>query len=357
MIDDLRASVALCILNIPLWAKGKLIRISGFRPSKLFEPWDKEFNEFLKWRGLFDWQNLGEEVDRAVSRSEKSRINIITASMDEYPDILRSIVDFPPVLFCKGDSSILKQKSISVVGTRTMTPYGRAVVTKFIPPLCMSGLCIVSGMAKGVDAQSHLSTLNSRGKTIAVLGSGVDEPYPVCNNGLYERIIKEGGLVVSEFVPGTPGFKQNFPMRNRIIAGLSDSTIVVEAGIKSGSLITASMAMSYHRDVFSVPGPVNSSMSEGTNSLIKRGALMACSSDDILDHYGLLFGNSNTNMSREQISDSARALLGMLDVQGSSASDLLSLSGFSSGELFKNLEELEHSSYIFRDGFGIYHLN
>jgi len=342
---------------MPLWAKGELIKKSGFRPSRLFSPWSAEFNEFLKWRALFNWQGLEQELENVIRASERLKIKIVTASMNEYPELLRGIVDLPPALFCMGDISLLKQKSISVVGTRTMTPYGKIVVSKFIPPLCISGLCIVSGMAKGVDAESHIAALNSRGKTIAILGSGVDNPYPLCNSSLYERIVREEGLVVSEFIPGTPGFKQNFPMRNRIIAGLSDATLVVEAGKESGSLITASIAMSYHRDIFSVPGPVNSRMSEGTNSLIKKGALIACSSDDILDHYGLLFDSSSSNNSREQISDSARALLGMLDAQGSSASDLLSLSGFSSGELFKNLEELEHSSYIFRDGFGIYHLN
>ena len=339
-MDALRNYLALSICNMSLSSKVQLIQTNNFA-EHISVP------DFNSW----------DEVETIISRCKQLGIKIILACQDEYPEILKQTVDFPPVLFCLGNILLLKAQCFAVVGTRTPTMYGHAVVSRFIPNLTKAGFCIVSGMAKGIDSESHWSTINNVGKTIAVLGTGVDLVFPPQNKKLYQSIIKSGGLIVSEFVPGTPGYKYNFPKRNRIISGLSLGVLVVEAGIQSGSLITASISTSYSRDVFCVPGPVTSRMSEGTNSLIKRGAVVALSSDDILDHYGLLIHGNSKKILIKQISDSAKILLKTLDAQGSSVSELLCNSGFASGELFKNLEELEHSGYIFRDGFGIYHLN
>lgn len=339
-MDQLKAYLALSITNMSLTAKAQLLKRANFSAGF-------SLPDFNSW----------EEVDLIIERCKKLGIKIILACQEEYPEILRQTVDLPPVLFCLGDVSLLKKQCFAVVGTRTITPYGKVVVSRFIPDLCRASFCIVSGMASGVDSESHWSALNSDGKTIAVLGTGVDVVFPPRNRDLYKRIVNEGGLIISEFAPGTPGFKSNFPRRNRIISGLSIGTLVVEAGMQSGSLITASISASYSRDVFCVPGPINSRMSEGTNCLIKRGAIVALSSDDVMDHYSLLIKNDGKKLLAKQISDGAEKILKSIDAQGSSVSELLCFSGYSSSELFKNLEELEHSGYIFRDGFGIYHLN
>jgi len=343
-MEQLKAYLALSIMNASLSKKAQFLKTANFNACRLF---DDHLLEFYEWK----------EVELIISQCERLGIKILMVHDEEYPEILRQTVDFPPVLFCLGDTCLLKQECFAVVGTRTITMYGKAIVSRFVPPLCRANFCIVSGMASGVDAESHWSAINNDGKTIAVLGTGVDVAFPAQNKDLYKKIIKDGGLVVSEFAPGTAGFKQNFPRRNRIISGLSIGALIVEAGLQSGSLITASISASYSRDVFCVPGPITSRMSDGTNSLIKRGAIVALSSDDILEHYSLLIKGNGKKIHTTQISDGAKTLLKTLSAQGSSVSELLCSSGACSSEIFKNLEELELSGYIFRDGFGIYHLN
>jgi DNA processing protein len=356
MIKELNAYVALSIIQMPSAVKVGLLKKLNYKAELLFYDWNNTLNEFLKWKNKFSSFSDWSLVEKIIEESYVSKASIVTAASSFYPNILKQTPDHPVLMFCKGDIELLQKKSLSVVGTRRISAYGKIVVSRLVPELCRAGFCIVSGMATGVDSESHIRALESKGSTIAVLGSGINTPFPTSNKRLYESIINEG-LVISEFAPNTPGFKANFPMRNRIIAGLSDGTLIVEAGMQSGSLITASIAVTYSRDVFCVPGPINSVLSEGTNSLIKKGAVPVCSSDDIFAHYNMLFNTKILKIKREQISDGARKMLGMLDTQGSSASDLLCSSGLGPAQLFKNLEELELSGYIFRDAFGIYHLN
>ena len=356
MIKELNAYVALSIIQMPSVVKAEMLKKLAYKAELLFYEWNNTLNEFLKWKNKFSGFSDWSLVAKIIEESSANKASIVTAGSSLYPNILKQTPDHPVLLFCKGDLNLFKKRSLSVVGTRRISAYGKVAVSKLVPELCRAGFCIVSGMATGVDSESHIRALDSNGSTVAVLGSGINTPFPTSNKRLYERIINEG-LVVSEFAPNTPGFKSNFPMRNRIIAGLSDGTLIIEAGMQSGSLITASIAVSYSRDVFCVPGPINSVLSEGTNSLIKRGAIPVCSSDDIFTHYNMLFNTRTLKIAREQISDGARKMLKMLDAQGSSASDLLCSSGLGPAQLFKNLEELELSGYIFRDAFGIYHLN
>jgi len=351
-----RYFVALSIIQAPLWLKSKLLRLVNFNPLTLWGAWAGELDKYLSVReriaNFNDWSRVQEIMDIA---SEKD-ISIILPDSEEYPRTLKNVEDFPVVLFCKGDFNLLNTTSLAVVGTRSASPYGVAVVSRFIPKLVEAGFCIVSGMARGIDSLAHKNTLKMKGKTIAVLGSGVDAPSPVENTPLYNEILKKDGLIVSEFPPGAIGFKQNFPQRNRIIAGLSCGTLVIEAGAKSGSLITADIAGSYSRDVFAVPGPITSTLSEGVNYLIKNGAVVACVPEDILAHYSLLIKN-NFKKTKKDLPPEQKELLNLVPPQGASLNELLSESGIALTQVLKNLDELERSGYINRDELGIYYLN
>lgn len=217
-------------------------------------------------------------------------IAVIRIGDAAYPRLLREIADPPSALYVRGDAAALSHPlPIAVVGTRKMTAYGSAAVRIVARPAAAAGAAIVSGLALGVDAAAHAAALDAGGVTIAVLAGGVDAPSvgPRTNAGLAERIVASGGALVSERPPGATPTKASFPRRNRIIAGMARGTIVIEAAAKSGSLITAYLALEGGRDVFAVPGPITSASSAGTNGLIRRGAAPATCADDVLAAYGL----------------------------------------------------------------------
>ncbi len=195
---------------------------------------------------------------------------LISIQDARYPSRLREIFDPPIILFAIGRTDLMPTPSIGVVGTRNPTPYGMAAAERLSADLARAGLTIVSGMARGIDTSAHLATLKENGDTIAVLGCGVDVVYPSNNRRLYDEIAKKG-LLLSEFPIGAPAFPQNFPIRNRIVSGLSIGVLVVEGAQHSGSAITAKLAMDQGREVFAVPGNVTSKMSWGPNLLIKEG--------------------------------------------------------------------------------------
>lgn len=205
----------------------------------------------------------------------------------QYPKLLARIADPPAVLYCRGDVSLLDSFCIAVVGTRNMSDYGRQAAADLAGGLAAAGVTVVSGLALGVDAVAHTATLDACGKTIAVLGTGIGLLSPSSNAALGERIIAEGGLVVSEYPGTTPGGQYTFPMRNRIISGLSRGVLVVEADRRSGSLITAEAALDQDRDVWAVPGSIYWPRSVGANWLIGQGARPATTAHDILEHYRL----------------------------------------------------------------------
>lgn len=217
----------------------------------------------------------------------KHRIIIITYLDKDYPPLLKEIPDFPPVLYVLGNSSLLSDKmNVAVVGSRRPSGYGLAQTTRFVRELS-AHLTIVSGLALGIDGQAHKVCLESSGKTIAVLGSAIDRIYPVSNEPLAKRIIESRGAIVSEYPPGFPTQVYNFPLRNRIIAGLSKAVLVMEAASSSGSLITASLATEYNREVFALPGSVESLLSRGTNEIIRQGANILLDSEAVLQVYGI----------------------------------------------------------------------
>jgi DNA processing protein len=242
-------------------------------------------------------ENLAEEFSAARGRIDPEAIavglreeNIKTVSLDEeeYPPLLKEIFYPPFLLYYQGDFSLAKQKCLAVVGARKCTYYGQQVIEKLIPPLVKNNFVIISGLAIGIDSLAQIETVKAGGRTIAVLGSGIDRKsiYPAQNLRLAEHIIEAGGAIVSEFPPGTPPLKQNFPQRNRIIAGLAQGTLVVEAGEKSGSLITARFALEEGREVMAVPGNIVSPLSSGPNNLIKSGAKPIFSAEDLLESFG-----------------------------------------------------------------------
>ncbi len=226
-----------------------------------------------------------QEAHRIVDFCTSHDIKLLTLSHEEYPEMLKYIHDPPLMLYMRGN--IPKSNAIAIVGSRRASGYGIETAVKMSSELSYAGILVVSGMARGIDTAAHCGALNVEGETVAVLGCGVDTPYPPENRALMERII-HSGAVISEYPPGTRPATFHFPNRNRIISGMSLGTLVVEAGLKSGSLITAHCALEQGREVFAIPGNITSFNSMGTNRLIKDGAKMVLNMEDILEE--LQFG-------------------------------------------------------------------
>ena len=226
------------------------------------------------------------DLDQLYESILAQDISVLIPSEPEYPRLLREINQPPPVLYVRGSLTPADDFSVAMVGTRKVTPYGKQIARDTSTFLAGHGLTIVSGLARGVDALAHQHALKAGGRTIAVLGSGVDVIYPPEHRKLAEAII-ENGAIISDYPIGTKPEGVNFPPRNRIISGLSLATIVVEAGERSGALITAEFAVEQGRDVFAVPGNVFSPMSHGTNRLIQDGAYAMISPQNVLDGLGL----------------------------------------------------------------------
>lgn len=224
------------------------------------------------------WQELDEQKLADLTAEQK----FITILSDDYPDVLKETYQPPLVLFYEGNKSLLQQRQIAIVGSRLASPYAYQVMEQLLPPLIDDGLVITSGLAKGVDSYAHQLAMIYHGKTIGVVGCGIDICYPKEVRSIYERM-KTQQLIVSEYPATTPVRRFHFPLRNRIIAGLAEGVCVIEAKDKSGSLITAQLAIDEGRSVFSVPGEVLSHRNTGTLKLIQDGAKCVISASDILD--------------------------------------------------------------------------
>ncbi len=232
--------------------------------------------------GIIKQQQDSSFAHAQLIMADKLQINIITFYDEAYPPLLRKISDPPMILFCKGDLDRLTQDSIALVGTRRPTEYGRVVTAKFARELAQKGFNIISGLARGIDTIAHNETVLVGGSTIAVLGSGIDQIYPYENKRLAQKIC-ERGVLVSEHPIGTKPDAPHFPRRNRIIAGMSLATVVIEAGENSGALITAEQALEYNREVMAVPGHITNPQSAGCNRLIQQGAKLTRNIEDILE--------------------------------------------------------------------------
>ncbi len=235
---------------------------------------EKTAETIIKNRDLVDTSKI---ID-AINRVGASYINFKNVN---YPKQLTTLPDKPVGFYAIGDIDF-SAPAISIVGSRNCTVYGQLIARRFASAFAQAGYTVISGMARGIDTMAHLGALEAGGKTIAVLGSGVDVVYPPENMNLYQKIIASGA-VISEFPMGTRADRQNFPIRNRIVAGMSLATLVVESDIKGGSMITARVAGEYGRDVFAIPGRIDSPLSRGCNALIRDGAILASCPDDIID--------------------------------------------------------------------------
>ena len=227
--------------------------------------------------------------DEIVDKLARENINVITIKEEIYPKLLKELYTPPPLLYYKGNFDLKNDFTLAVVGARKYTNYGEQVTINLVKHLAHNNLTIVSGLALGIDSLAHTTALENNGKTIAVLGSGLDKQniYPTQNRYLADKIISKNGLIISEFPPGTPPLRHHFPQRNRIISGLSLGTLVIEASEKSGALITAKYSLDQNREVFAVPGNIYSDTSSGTNELIKLGAKVVTKAEDIIETLNL----------------------------------------------------------------------
>lgn len=210
-------------------------------------------------------------------------MKIIYQAQKEYPEKLNNIFASPAKLYLVGDESILNKPSIAIIGCRDASDYGKKVAFNFAYELAKKGFVIISGLARGIDTYAHLGAVKANGKTIAVLGSGMRHIYPASNKPLCNQIVQKGGAVITEYEPGVRPVGTNFPIRNRIISGLSNGVLVVEAKQKSGTLITVDYALEQGKDVFVIPGNITSTNSYGTNELIKQGAKPVTNITEIID--------------------------------------------------------------------------
>ena len=297
-------------------------------------------NELVSFRKTFD-------VEGMITRYNHEGINFITLEDESYPALLRAILDPPPILFYKGDAKCLQDQSISVVGSRKFTSYGKRICNHIVYDLAFNGAVIVSGLALGIDALAHWASLKADGLTIGVLGSGIDEAsiYPATNRNLAKEIIMKKGLIISEFPLGTPPLRHHFPRRNRIIAGLSRGTLVIEAKEKSGTLITANLALDLGREVFAVPGNIYEESSSGAIQLLKQGAVMVTEAQDAMNHLGIEKKNKKKYEYCPE-NETEKCVLEFLTKSATHTNKIIELSGLSTQATNSTLTILEIKGVI-----------
>ena len=295
---------------------------------------------------------------KELAQAQEAGYRLVTWDEPAYPHLLREIYDPPPLLYVRGNTELLNRHSISMVGARRPTPYGNQMAERLGRDLAARGLVIVSGLARGIDACAHRGAFSTpAGTTVAVLGCGIDVVYPKENRKLFEEI-EQRGAIISEFPMGTFPGAQNFPIRNRVIAGMSLGVVCVEGAQYSGSLITSRLAMEFSREVFGVPGNVTQPTSFGPNQLIKQGAKLVTSWEDVVEELPtpvraeLLPVESPSAQERaslveESLAPGERALYGLLTVdQARHVDELLELSGLTSSEVLAALFDLEMKGVV-----------
>jgi DNA processing protein len=327
-----------------------------------------------------DWQRIKQDQ----LWLEKPGNQLITLFDDAYPALLREIAQAPPLIFAHGDSAVLSEPQIAIVGTRQPTSSGQQLAEDFAAHLAKSGIVITSGLALGIDAAAHRGALAAQdGRTVAVMATGLDRVYPARHRDLAHAIVQQGGVLISEFPPGTPALAEHFPRRNRIISGLSLGTLVVEAAVKSGSLITARLAAEQGREVFAIPGSVHNPVARGCHSLIRQGAKLVETAADIIEELGPLASfvvsdlrgkthpkstdvknidvknDMNSEILSDQTIDDAldpdyRRLLALLDNQATAIDALVERSGLTVESVSSMLLILELQGYVTAVPGGLY---
>ena len=334
------------------------------RIRAIFEAYGSFSTAFEEWGFLVEqfklqavWSKFGKNQDPfalayGLAQKRKAEGFSYMCFLDaDFPEQLRNIPDPPLALFCRGDASLLhEQLAIGVVGSRKPTSYGRAVCARLTGELAEAGVTIVSGLAYGIDREAHEAALKAGGRTIGVMGCGIDHIYPAGNRQLY-RQMEESALLISEYPPGTPAVPGLFPERNRIISGLSLGVLVVEAAERSGSLITADCALEQGKDVYAVPGSIFSEMSAGPHNLLKQGAKLVTTGREVLEEWEYLMGEEKGDYNIEEtrkvsMSDAEVAVYSLITEEGIHADELL-------GSLESGQRPMLHQTLLLLEGKGL----
>lgn len=294
------------------------------------------------------------EIDRILEKASALPIDLLDILDEDYPPLLRQLADPPSLLWVWGDKTVLKQAGLAVIGTRNASSYAKEVTDSFTSQLVESGLVVFSGLAVGVDTMAHRKCVELGGKTVAVLGSGIDRLYPDQNKGLARKIAENGGAVISEFLPGTKPDAGNFPERNRIVSGLSLGTLVIETAVKGGSMITARLALDQNREVFVVPHALGNDRSSGNHWLIQNGlGKLVTNVADILDEIPNFRPKMETEteveVSTAEVPDlepNQKLLYSLLLDGEQHIDDLVEKSGFTISELHVLLLEMEFGGLV-----------
>lgn len=344
--DDLSAWLRLTLApGIGGETQRKLLAAFGL-PTAVFAAGRSAVRELIGNRAdaLFDFSDL-DAVDRSMAWAAQPDQHIVTLADREYPQSLLQIPDPPSLLYVRGRLDLLQQRALGVVGSRNATPQGVQTAENFARTLAAEGLCIVSGLALGIDTAAHRGALHGGGATIAVIGTGADRIYPARNRELAHAIAAQGAIV-SEFPLGTPAMAGNFPRRNRLIAGLSAGILVVEAALESGSLITARLAAEQGREVFAIPGSIHSPVARGCHRLIRQGAKLVETASDILEELAPGQGCLPAGDAFPAAGQDTHPILIALGHGPSGLDDLVERSGLGAEKLLPELLNLELAGQI-----------
>jgi DNA processing protein len=328
-------------------------------------------------QALMQVRGIGEETAEAIAsweknvdiaaelkRCEEFGCHVVTQEDAEYPELLREIYDPPIVLYVKGTLERRDKNGVAIVGSRQTTPYGMEVARKFGYQLGYLGVTVVSGGARGIDTAAHQGCLSAKGRTLCVLGTGINIVFPSENAELFERIAANGA-VISQYPFNRKADKQSFAIRNRIVAGMTLGTVVVEANLTSGALITANFATEYGRQIFAVPGRIDSPRSKGCHELIKKGAKLCESAEDILSEFEYLFPASNKPASPAEtgtlpaitLSDNEQKVYDVLDGEPTPMDDVIRRSGLPSSAVSVALLSLEMKRIVRQVPGKLFHRN
>ncbi len=288
---------------------------------------------------------INPDIEKKCALLDKYSVKIVPYYSNEYPEWLKNMNHFPPVLFVRGNILPEDNVAIGVIGTRGATVYGKAIAEEFSKVFAQAGVCVVSGMARGIDTSAHWGALKNNGRTIAVLGCGVDIVYPPENRDLMTEIIKHGA-VISEFNIQTPPLAQNFPKRNRIIAGLSRAIVAIEAKEKSGVMNTVEWALQQNKEIYAIPGNIYSKTSVGTNRLIKDGAIPVTSADEVLEYLGIKFTRKEREIKQVILNDEELVVWEGLSYEPIFLDELKEKTTLPTAQILKILLELEMKGYV-----------
>ena len=325
-----------------------LMNLTNCKKNKLIEKYNNE--EYIRKNSKrikeLDKVNLDEITDEKIKSFTKyiknNNISYITINSKEYPESLKHVDEPPYVIFYKGNLELLKGNLVAVIGSRKCSNYGAYVAKTMAKEISENNITVVSGLASGIDSIAQKSAVNNIGKTIGVLGCGINVIYPKNNKILYEEILKNDGLIISEFLPDTPPMAYNFPRRNRIISGISDKLILIEATVKSGSLITVNYSLSLGKDIMVVPGPVFNGNSEGCNKLIRDGAKPFTEMQDLYDFLSI---DKEKNKKVEKNSRKAM-ILKVINMEPIHIDDIINSVNVDRKVLFELLFEMQNRNEI-----------